>query len=141
LRLQQYYANPRNQFWSILANIHGQVLSSDYSDRLSFLKNHGISLWDTLRSANRVGSLDGNIKNAVANEFSELFARMSTLHTVVFNGATAEKMFERHVRKQISLVRIPNLRFIRLPSTSPVPGKNVLTFDQKIEKWRIILQS
>jgi hypoxanthine-DNA glycosylase len=138
LRLQQYYANPRNQFWAILASIHNENIDANYDRRLSFLQDHGISLWDVVQRADRVGSLDAGIKNATPNDFAQLFARTPALRTIVFNGGTAARIFERDVSRRIDPEQLQARQLIPLPSTSPIPGRNVLTLGQKIEKWKII---
>ena len=138
LRLQQYYGNPRNQFWAILAGIHDAAVAVDYAGRLGFLKDHGIALWDVIQRADRAGSLDASIRNATPNDFAELFARAPALRTIVFNGGTAARLFERDVRKSIDPTQLQSCQLIPLPSTSPIPGRNVLSLAQKIEKWRVI---
>ncbi len=138
LRLQQYYANPRNQFWTILAGIYGEALEADYTRRLSFLKDRCIALWDVVQRADRTGSLDSSIRNATTNDFAQLLARTPALRTIAFNGGTAARMFERDVRNGIDPKRMQSIEIVPLPSTSPIPGRNVLTLAQKIEKWRII---
>ena len=73
-----------------------------------------------------------------ANDFSELFRKCPALRTIIFNGGEAEKMFRRHVEGQIEAPVMESLRFVPLPSSSATPGKNVLPFTQKVERWRII---
>ncbi|MDR3388921.1 MAG: DNA-deoxyinosine glycosylase [Rudaea sp.] len=138
LRLQQYYANPRNQFWTILARIHDATVDADYASRLSFLRDHGIALWDVIQRADRPGSLDAAIKNAVPNDFAPLFERAPAVRTIVFNGGAAARLFERSVRRLVVPQLLCAHRLIPLPSTSPIPGRNVCTLGQKIEKWKII---
>jgi hypoxanthine-DNA glycosylase len=138
LRMQQYYANPRNQFWSILSSIYGAELDADYSRRLAFLEDRCIALWDVVQRADRTGSLDSSIRNAETNDFTQLLARAPELRAIVFNGATAARLFERDVRNRIDPERMQSLQLLPLPSSSPIPGRNVLTLAQKIEKWQII---
>src|SRR5690606_18961961 len=73
LRQQRYYANPRNQFWSIISRVYRVAVPDDYDNRISLLLELGIALWDVLRSADRRGSLDSAIKNEAANDFANLF--------------------------------------------------------------------
>ncbi|MGB5336215.1 MAG: DNA-deoxyinosine glycosylase, partial [Woeseiaceae bacterium] len=66
---QQYYAHPRNAFWSImqeLFEIHGA-----YEYRLLQLLDNKIALWDVLGSSVRPGSLDSSIDldSARVNDF------------------------------------------------------------------------
>jgi G:T/U-mismatch repair DNA glycosylase len=62
-----------------------------------------------------------------ANDFGELFERHPDITRVFFNGAAAEKNFNR-------LVRIaPDLRYRRLPSTSPA---QTMRYADKLAVWR-----
>ena len=79
LRMQQYYANPRNHFWTIIGRVFDSEIGTTWDARLSFLKSNGIALWDVLHSAERQGSLDGRIRNPLANDFAAVFERMPNL--------------------------------------------------------------
>ncbi|HWJ95305.1 MAG TPA: DNA-deoxyinosine glycosylase, partial [Telluria sp.] len=46
LQAQQYYANPRNQFWALMSAILGaDLVTLDYPARLEALLHHGVGLW------------------------------------------------------------------------------------------------
>lgn len=65
----------------------------------------------------------------VANDFREFFDRHAGIRRVFFNGAAAEKNFNR-------LVRIaPDLHYRRLPSTSPA---QTMRYADKLAAWRVI---
>ena len=138
LRRQQYYGNPRNQFWAILARIHGATVGDDYAQRLAFLEHHGIALWDVLARAERRGSLDGNIRNEAPNDFEAAFRAMPQLRVIALNGSKAAAAFARHVRPKFA-AWLESLRILALPSTSPVPTRKYLDLDAKAEFWRAIL--
>ena len=139
LRMQQYYANPRNHFWTILATIFDSDIGATWDSRLSFLESHDIALWDVLHSAERDGSLDGRIRNPRVNDFASIVERMPILRTLVLNGGKAASLFDRHGRSMMTTASLDRLRVLKMPSTSPVPGRSVLTLDAKIEKWRAIV--
>ncbi len=138
LQVRQYYANPDNQIWTILALVYGESPAATYSSRLAFLQNRRIALWDVLRSANRTGSLDQDIENEVVNDFSAFLTRYPALRAIVFNGTKAEDLFRRHVVERVGTEILGNRQLIPLPSTSPTPGRHVLTLEQKVERWKII---
>src|SRR6476620_12502433 len=100
LGAQQYYANPRNAFWRITGAIFGFDAHAPYGVRTSALTAHGIAVWDVLRSCRRVGSLDSAVEpdSMVANDFGEHFEQYPDISRVFFNGAAAEKNFNRLVR-------------------------------------------
>ena len=134
LGAQQYYANPRNAFWRITGEIFGFDACEPYDARTAVLTAHGVAVWDVLRSCRRVGSLDSAVEpdSMVANDFSQLFERHPQIALVFFNGAAAEKNFNR-------LVRIaPAVRYQRLPSTSPA---QTMRYADKLAAWRIIGES
>jgi hypoxanthine-DNA glycosylase len=129
LAAQQYYANPRNAFWRIMAAIFGFNALAPYEDRVVALRAHGVAVWDVLRLCRRVGSLDSAVEpdSMAANDFASLFEDYPRITRVFFNGAAAEKNFNR-------LVRIgPDLGYRRLPSTSPA---QTMRYENKLTAWR-----
>src|SRR5712672_1087054 len=107
--------NPRYAFWRITGEIFGFDACEPYDARTAVLTAHGVAVWDVLRSCRRIGSLDSAVEpdSMVANDFGQLFERHPDIARVFFNGAAAEKNFNRLVRVA------PDPRFQRLPSTSP----------------------
>jgi hypoxanthine-DNA glycosylase len=126
---QEYYANPRNAFWRIIGEILGFDASQPYDTRTAALTVHGIAVWDVLRSCRRVGSLDSAVEpdSMVANDFGQLLERHPHISRVFFNGAAAEKNFNRLV------LVAPDLRYRRLPSTSPA---QTMPYAEKLAAWR-----
>ena len=80
LRLQQYYANPRNQFWNILEAVLKSQAPINYIDKLKWLSKKGIGLWDVCHSAQRKGSLDQNINNVIPNDIPALLKEEAGVH-------------------------------------------------------------
>jgi hypoxanthine-DNA glycosylase len=131
---QQYYANPRNAFWRITGEVFGFDATEPYDARTAELTAHGVAVWDVLRSCRRDGSLDSAVEpdSMVANDFDQLFERHRELARVFFNGAAAEKNFNRLVG--VALIRVaPDLRYRRLPSTSPA---QTMRYADKLAAWR-----
>jgi hypoxanthine-DNA glycosylase len=134
LDAKQYYANPRNAFWRITGEIYGFDASAPYDMRTAALTAHGIAVWDVLRSCRRIGSLDSAVEpdSMVANDFQRFFNRHPSITRVFFNGAAAEKNFNRLVRV------MPDFQYRRLPSTSPA---QTMRYEDKLAAWRIIDES
>lgn len=130
LSRQEYYANPRNQFWRIMQELFGIPLSAPYAERVARLQENRIALWDVLHSCERVGSLDSAIKNAVPNDFGALLASMPELKVIAFNGKKSAEWFERWVK-----VETPGLRKLVLTSTSPAAA---MAFDKKLAAWAVL---
>ena len=134
LGAQEYYANPRNAFWRITGEIFGFDPSAPYDVRTATLIAHGVAVWDVLRSCRRVGSLDSAVEpdSMAPNDFGQLFEAHPRINRVFFNGAAAEKNFNRLVRVA------PDLQYRRLPSTSPA---QTMPYAEKLAAWRVIGES
>lgn len=100
LRKRQYCSNPTNHFWTLLADVFGVSPGVGYAERLDFLADHGVALWDVLQSAQRRGSSDTAIADPRPNNFAELFATFPALRRVGFNGTRAESLWRTYVRIQ-----------------------------------------
>ena len=135
LRMQQYYAHPRNAFWRIMSELLGLDDHADYAARLDALRAAGIGLWDVLRLCDRPGSLDSAIvrDSMEANDFEKLFAQRPSISQVFFNGAKAEQVFRRLVAP--NLARPPT--YLRLPSSSPANAG--VAYDAKLRAWRAVV--
>ena len=69
----QYYAHPRNLFWTFMGDLVGAKPTLIYSDRLEMLLKAKIALWDVVATCVRVGSLDIAITEEVPNDFATFF--------------------------------------------------------------------
>lgn len=131
LRLQEYYANPRNQFWKIIYALFDLEPCEAYEERVSFIKSKGIALWDVIENCYREGSLDANIREEKTNKLSSLFKAYPSIRVVIFNGG---KAFETY-KKLIGFSAIPNLTFQKLSSSSPA---NTKKYGEKLREWSVI---
>lgn len=136
LEAQQYYAQARNAFWSIMGALCAAGPDLSYKARVEALGRAGVALWDVLAEASRPGSLDSNIVSTSQrfNDIDGLLSRHPSISLIAFNGKKAAEVFRRHieptvVRKDITLAT--------LPSTSPAYAS--LKLDQKLTRWREIL--
>ncbi|MFM9531969.1 DNA-deoxyinosine glycosylase [Lysinibacillus sp. IITD104] len=134
LEKQQYYGNPRNHFWPIIGELLEIAIPNEYTERIALLKNNAIGLWDTIATCEREGSLDAAIRNEKPNDFQTLFEQYPNIQLVLFNGAKAFEVFKKH----IGLELLDGRAYKKMPSTSPIPGKNIKTFTEKLKDWRII---
>jgi TDG/mug DNA glycosylase family protein len=136
LRARQYYAHPRNTFWTIMGELAGATPSLPYEARIEKLKSAGIALWDVLASCTRHSSMDADIEadSISTNDFVSFFKAHPHITHVFFNGAMAEQCFRMHV---LSSLEHLTLHYQRLPSTSPANAS--VRYEQKLETWKIIL--
>lgn len=132
---QQYYGNERNHFWRIISALFEREIPSDYDGKIQLAKMYGIGLWDVIESCERQGSLDSAIKKEVPNNLKDIFEQYQQIELVLFNGGKAFTTF----KKYFNMADFPQIRFMKMPSTSPVPGRNVKSYDEKLVCWREIL--
>jgi hypoxanthine-DNA glycosylase len=137
LAKQQYYGHPQNAFWPIMGRLFGARPEMPYDRRKETLCERGVAVWDVLRECHRDGSLDAAIcaRSEVANDFQSFFERQAGINIVFFNGQKAETAFRRHVLQEVMELR-PDLRYVRLPSTSPANAG--MSFDEKLAAWRAV---
>ena len=137
LDAHQYYAHERNAFWPIMSTLLGFSLELPYADRCNELLRHGVALWDVLRACERPGSLDSAIivPSMVANDFAGFYHQHRHIRQVYFNGATAEKVYGKHVKPLLTsaFATIPTAR---LPSTSPAHA--AMSYQEKLARWRVL---
>jgi hypoxanthine-DNA glycosylase len=134
LKKQQYYGNPQNHFWPIIYTILNLPLPASYEERILGVMDNHIAIWDVLARCDREGSPDAAIKNETANNFHDFLAKLPKLRLICFNGTKARDLWKKHVGS----ISPDKTDFVTLPSSSPIPGRNIKTLDQKIEVWLII---
>jgi hypoxanthine-DNA glycosylase len=134
LKKQQYYGNPQNHFWSIMYSILNLPLPVSYEERVQGVMNNHIAIWDVLARCEREGSPDAAIKNEFANDFYNFLEKLPELRLICFNGTKARDLWKKHVGS----ITPDIVNFVTLPSSSPIPGRNIKTLNQKIAAWMII---
>jgi TDG/mug DNA glycosylase family protein len=127
LRKNEYYANPRNQFWRIIYSMFDLPLDDKYENRLGLLNSKCIALWDVIKECYREGSLDSNIKGEATNDFTWLFREYPNIKYVFFNGSKAFDSFKKNPG-----FKFPGTAFEKLESTSPA---NTKKFEDKLVNW------
>ncbi len=133
LQAQQYYAHPRNAFWSIMQKYTKVQPDADYYQRITQLTKHHIALWDVIAHCERPGSLDNDIitSSIRVNDFDTLFKTHKKLKFIGLNGNKAFQLFKQHIVKQHSLPK--HIHYACLPSTSPAHAR--LTLQEKKINW------
>lgn len=128
LRQGEYYAHRRNQVWRLMERVtERDLVGLSYADRLATLLLAGVGLWDVIHSAERVGSLDADIRRATANGLTTFVAALPSLRAIGFNGVTASVIGSR----QLGVDPGPDL--LTLPSSSPA---RAIPFGHKQAAWR-----
>ena len=152
--------HPQNRFWRVLSAVFGEqfVYANDgmhkdesahnapgrnihsrkaaISERRDFLLRHHIALWDVLSSCEIHGAADSSIKNAVPNDFHELFER-SHIRRVFCTGKTAFNLWQKHCAAEYEPRY--NLTSECLPSTSPANA--AWSMEQLTEAYKLIVEA
>lgn len=122
----QYYAHPRNQFWTIVGRLLGEPLVElPYARRAPRVLKHRLGIWDVYGACQRPGSLDTAIRAARPNPLEDLLTLAPRLQSVAFNGAEAGRFSP--------LFEAAGLRVRVLPSTSPAHAARSL--EEKFALW------
>jgi hypoxanthine-DNA glycosylase len=139
LAARQYYAHPQNQFWPIMAQLRFCPLELPYAQRLERLQQHGLALWDVLRTCVRRGSLDAAIdeRGATANDLPRLLRTCRGIERVCCNGATAYRSLQRHFGALLER-EFPQIQCLQLPSTGPAHARMRLA--EKLLAWERALR-
>ena len=124
-----FYGHPQNRFWRVLALVFGEDTPLTIEEKRSFILRHNLALWDVLASCDIEGSADSTIKNAVANDLSEII-KNSKVAKIFVNGKTAEKYYIKYTEKKLGR------KAICLPSTSPANAS--FSLEKLKEAWNII---
>lgn len=130
LAKQEYYGFPGNHFWPIMARLFGGREPMTYPQKLRLLKKNRVALWDTIRSCERAGAGDSQIRCAVPNDIAKLIRRHPGIRVVFLNGRLAEKLYRKHCASRIDRPTVT------LPSTSPAHA--AMSFERKRKAWRAV---
>ncbi len=128
LAKQEYYAHRQNVFWKILYTIFGDgKIPEIFTEKVAFLQQNNIALWDVLAHCERKGSLDSNIKNHEENDILGLLSEYPKIRKILFNGKESHRFFQKKFGP------IAGISLEVMPSTSPA---YTLKFEEKLEVWR-----
>ena len=133
----EYYANPQNGFWRIIADLFEMPAGLSYRERTLRLSSAGVAIWDVCEAAHRPGSLDASIQCAsvVANDFDRFLRKHRRVRLVCFNGAKAANLYLRCVLPGLD-EPLKSIRRETLPSTSPANAS--IPYPEKRSRWSIV---
>lgn len=125
IRLKQYYASKNNRFWKIIYAIYNLEQEQSYEQKIRFISEKGIALWDVIKACERTGSLDSDIKNPTLNDFTGLFNKYPNIQLILFNGEKLYNWFKKNLKT--------NIKQKKLPSTSS--SNSHYTHEYKLKEW------
>lgn len=132
LRKQERYGHRSNQFWKIVFTLFDKPLPDNYEDKNALLAENNIAIWDVLESCEGEGSLDSSIKNEKPNNFKRFYKKYPQIKYIFFTSKKAEEFYKKYIGLD------EKRTFITLPSPSPANAR--MKLDEKIEKWKILLE-
>ena len=120
-----FYMHPQNRFWKVMSAVFEEPFKypnndsnrkAAVSERRNLLLSHNIAIWDVLSSCEITGASDASIKNALPNDFHEIFEKTKIRH-VFCTGKTAYELWKKFCAGEYEAHY--NLTVECLPSTSP----------------------
>ena len=125
-----FYGHPQNRFWKVTAAVHGCAAPVSIEEKRTFLLEHGIAVWDVIRSCEIVGSSDSSIKDAVANDL-HVILDTTDIQQIFVNGKKAEELYKKYIAPQIGR------EAVCLPSTSPANA--AWSLERLTSEWKRII--
>lgn len=124
-----YYGHPQNRFWKVLASVFQAPVPQSVPDKIRFLHERRIALWDVIASCEITGSADTAITNAVPNDLAPILLK-SRIGKIYVNGKTAQDLYDRYCSAKTGIPAA------YLPSTSPANA--AWSLERLIDAWRIV---
>ncbi len=118
-----YYAHKQNRFWQVLKSIYGynkELVTKE--DKIEFLLNVNVAIWDIIKECDIVNSDDSSIKNVIPNDIESIIKK-SNIKSIFCNGKKSYNIFKKYFKLEAKV----------LPSTSPANASYSL--DKLIEIW------
>ena len=113
LELREYYGNPHNWFWRVLAAC-GVIAdaAAPYPERVDAVRGCGLAVWDLYAAVRRPGSGDDAIRDAQPNRVGALYGERGPF-PILLNGRRGREWRRHFAQLEVEPVA--------LPSTSPRP--------------------
>ena len=126
-----YYGHPQNRFWRVLAAVYKSDVPQSIDEKVRFLLEHHIALWDVIAECDIAGSSDSSIKNVVPAELSVILDH-APIRTIYANGAKAYDLYQKYTYP------VTGRDIRKLPSTSPANA--VFQMERLLGAWQEILE-
>lgn len=106
-----YYGHPQNRFWKVLSLIF-DVSFETKEEKIQFLLNKHIALWDVVSSCTIEGASDSTISDVVPNDIASLLDK-TQISSIFTTGKKADALYQKYIYPKT------HIKSICLPSTSP----------------------
>ena len=126
-----YYMHPKNRFWKVLSAIFGvDLYSATIDERISFLLENKIALYDSVEECDIEASKDSAISNVVPADIPLLVEKSEISH-IFCNGKASLYYLLSAYPEYESITTL-------LPSTSPANAQ--FSLEKLIEAWKVIIK-
>lgn len=131
-----FYANKRNQFWSIVEDVYGVGLETTDKKKKLFTKLK-IAISDVIASCERTkgNHSDNNLKIVSLNNSVGNILKNNKIEKIFFSSRFAEGLYRKYFKNLIS--EFPKVELITLPSPSPRYAK--ITRQEKVALYKQLL--
>ena len=127
-----FYGHPQNRFWKVIASIFDEAVPNSIEEKKKVIIGNHLALWDVIAECEIVGSSDASIKNARANDLSEILDN-APIRKIIVNGKTAERLYTKYIEP------VTGIKAVVLPSTSPANA--AWSLERLIEVWEAELKN
>lgn len=136
-RYDWFYANGRNQFWPIMAEVYGSSLNTKEKQQNLFIQLE-MALADIILACERRhnSNLDVNLFNIVYDTKAvKAIITKNKIQQIFFTSRYVETLFRKHFKDILQLY--PKIELICLPS--PSPRYAVLSKPEKVKSYKKLL--
>ena len=124
---QFYYGHPQNRFWRVISTVYNAPVPQSYPDKLAFLTQYRIALYDVIDSCSIIGSSDSTIEDVRVTDLKPILNASRIDGRIFTNGGKAYTLYQKYTYP------ILGLPATRLPSTSPANAS--FSLDKLIAEW------
>ena len=127
-----FYGHPQNRVWKVIASIFDEAVPNSIEEKKKLILGNHLALWDVIAECEIVGSSDASIKNARANDLSEILDN-APIRKIIVNGKTAERLYIKYIEP------VTGIKAVVLPSTSPANA--AWSLERLIDIWEAELKN
>ena len=135
-KLGFYYANPQNRFWRMLAGILNAPLPTSTDEKINFLLDRRIAIYDAAISCEIKGSSDAKMTAVEPVNLQPIFNTVN-ITQVYANGGKAHEICEKYLKTQI--LNATGKEPVKLPSTSPANAN--FSFERLVHEWTVVAEA
>ena len=124
-----FYGHPQNRFWKVVAEVFDDEVPQTVDEKKRLILDHGLALWDSIKSCEITGSSDASIRNVKTNDISVILDNC-TIERIYCNGRKSYELYRKFIQPETGR------EAECLPSTSPANA--AWTFEKLIGAWNAI---